>query len=161
MRLSTIAALAVTPALLLAACQPSTPPAPAGPVEPMDSTAALTTPPSAEGSLVITGLRFDHRSGGLSGRVENRADVAYDSVEAVISVLTRGRDSLTSITLARDSLGGGSAWHFTRPVERSAFSRDVPGDSVGFMRVERYAGTRRGGERTDVPVRALVNAPTF
>ena len=59
------------------------------------------------------------------------------------------RDS-GSIELTADSLAPRSAWHFTRPY--------TP-DSVASVRVDRYAATARGGERTDEAIRAVVPAP--
>ncbi len=114
-----------------------------------DSVAALPESTTGDG-LTITGIAVDHGTKGLSGRVENRATTAYDSIRVWISFLGTDRDSLGSLEMTADSLAPRSAWHFTRPF--------TP-DSVAFVRVDRYAASARGGERTDETIRAIVPAP--
>lgn len=146
-----LALLAAAAPLALAACQTSTPETPRTPAVESDSVATLAESVTGDG-LTITGLAVDHAVKGLSGRVENRATTAYDSIRVWISFLGADRDSLGSLEMTADSLAPRSAWHFTRPF--------TP-DSVAFVRVDRYAASARGGERTDETIRAVVPAPTF
>ena len=142
-------ALALPAALGLAACA-APPETPLAPAVAMDSTAALTAPTDGDDGLTITGIAVNHVTHGLTGRVENRAAVGFDSIHVWISLLDADRDSVEAVEMTRDSLGALSAWHFTRP---------FASDSVAYVRIDRYAGTRRGGERIDAVVRGVIPAP--
>lgn len=126
--------------LLLAACKRE--PALVLPQAPKDST------------LALTGITYNHQSGVVAGRVENRTASAFDSLVVELTLRTFGGDSLVAVALDTVSLDAGQTWAFQRtpPVAQP--------ESVAVVRVVRYAGTRRdNGERTDAVLNRDVPAP--
>jgi len=112
------------------------------------------TPTASDSTLTLTGITYNHRTGVVEGRVENRTASPYDSLGVWLTLRTFGGDSLAALTLDTLRLGAGETWAFSR-------TPAVPArDSVAYVRVVRYAGTRRAdGERTDATLNRDVPAP--
>ncbi len=110
--------------------------------------------PARDSTLALTGISYNHKTGVVEGRIENRTASVYDSLAVRLTLLSQYEDSLAAIALDTLSLGPGETWHFTRVPDVAVR------DSVGLVRVVRYAGTRRdNGERTDAELNRDVPTP--
>ena len=129
--------------LVLAACQNDRKPA-----------VQLSRVSPEDSSLTLTGISYNHRTGVVTGRIENRTASAFDSVSVELTLRTFEGDSLAAVALDTVSLDAGQTWRFQRTPPVAAR------ESVAVVRVVRYAGTRRdNGERTDARLNRDVPAP--
>ncbi|HYE57240.1 MAG TPA: FxLYD domain-containing protein [Rhodothermales bacterium] len=107
-----------------------------------------------DSSLTLTGITYNHQTGVVAGRIENRTSSAYDSLSVELTLRTFEGDSLAAVALDTVSLDAGQTWRFERTPPVAAR------ESVAVVRVVRYAGTRRdNGERTDAQLNRDVPAP--